>query len=253
MPHVANVIVNGGKDYREVALHSFEERLSLLRALVAHLSARDPVPSALLLPAGFFCASSAEHAERSGEDVAAALAPSKPPFAIIWGVDGWTPLSKTELDRGGSGYPFFVFVLPKGCSSPLRFQQLAVSSWEAEGANDQWNGRPPICCDNFGLLICGESWGDPLLARIEAANPDVLLIPAHRKVNLMTDEEQGWARMSWHIRLDRFSKRTGIPVILSEHTRSSWRHDYAWGAKSVQATDLPNDLSNLFTLKLVEV
>jgi hypothetical protein len=253
MPIIANAIVNGGENYREQALRSFADRLASLQSLILHISANAPSSlDALLLPAGYFCAATTSQAQGAGEEVAASLARSQPPFAVVWGVDGWTPLSKGELESEPSGYPFFVFVLPRGQSQPMRFQQLAIGAAERDSANDSWGNRSPIFCGGIGLLICGESWSDALLGRIEAVHASVLLIPAHRTVNLMTDEVQGWARLSWHLRLDRFSRRTEIPVILSEHTRSPSRHDYAWGSRAVRQMDLPSDLSNLFTIKLVE-
>src|SRR5689334_23147138 len=107
MPAFANAIVNGGEDYREQALRYFPDRLRMLRELVAHLSAHSPVPlDATQFPAGYFCAASASRANGMGAQVAAALAENQPPFAVVWGVDGWTPLSKTELKRGLTGYPF---------------------------------------------------------------------------------------------------------------------------------------------------
>src|SRR5262245_25136598 len=155
MPYFANVIVDGGKEYRQEALLSFEDRLAKLRALVLHLAPRkSPLPSAVLFPAGYFCASMASRAEQLGEYVAASVASIKPPFTVIWGVDGWTPLGKSELERGPTGYPFFVFALPRGQRNPMCFRQLAVGTTEADIADQQWNGRSSTCCDGVGLLIC---------------------------------------------------------------------------------------------------
>ena len=129
MPAFANAIVNAGEDYREQALRSVEDRLGMLRALITHLTAHSSVPlDALLLPAGYFCAASASQAEGLGVQVATSLSGSQPPFAVVWGVDGWTPLSKAELARGSTGYPFFVFALPRGQEQPRRFQQLAIAA-----------------------------------------------------------------------------------------------------------------------------
>jgi hypothetical protein len=253
MRFYANALVNGGKDYRQEALRSFENRLSKLRALVSFLTDNPPASvDVLLLPAGYFCAATVARAERLGNEVAAVLAASRPPFMVVWGVDGWTPHGKQELKRGASGYPFFAFALPGGQSEPLPFRQLSIYAWENELADTMWGERLSCCSEGNALLVCGESWSDALLGRVEAAHPAALLIPAHWNVNLRRDKV-GMGRMSWHHRLDRFSSRTGIPVILSDHTRSPSRHDYAWGAKVVQVVGLPKDLKNLFTLKLVGV
>lgn len=254
MPHYATVIVNGGRDYRQDALASVEERLEGLTAVVRHLRNAEPVaPRAVLFPAGFFCTRSQTGADALAARVVAELrAVGSLGFTVAWGIDGWVDGGKTELRRGVRGYPFFAFALRAGRVEPDRFQQLAVGASEGDSADAMWGSRSVTCDEGTALLICGESWGDALLRRVEAARPRVLLVPAHWKVNMRRDSV-GMGRMSWHRRLNEFSVRTGIAVVLAEHMRSPGRHDYAWGARSVRTADLPGDLPGLFTVKLAEV
>lgn len=254
MPLYATVIVNGGRGYRQDALAFVKERLEGLTAVIQHLRDTEPVaPRAVLFPAGFFCARSQTGVDALAARVTAELrAVGSLGFTVVWGIDGWVDGGKTELQRGERGYPFFAFALRAGRVEPDRFQQLAIGASEGDSADEMWDGRPVTCDEGTALLICGESWGDALLRRAEAARPRVLLVPAHWKVNMRQDSV-GMGKMSWHRRLAGFCERTGIAVILAEHTRSPWRHDYAWGTRSVRTADLPGDLPSLFTVKLAEV
>jgi hypothetical protein len=254
MSHYATVIVNGGRDYRQEALASVEDRMESFTALLRHLRDNERVAlRAVVFPAGFFCVRSEEAVDRLAARVTTALASEGGlGFMVVWGIDGWVDGGRTGLQRGPTGYPFFVYALRPGQTAPDKFQQLSISSAEDPSAGDMWGTRM-VCCDyRTALLICGESWGDALLRRVEVARPQVLLVPAHWKVNMRRDRK-GMGRMSWHLRLNEFSKRSGITVVLAEHTRSPERHDYGWGARSVRTIDLPGSLTSLFTVKLVEV
>jgi hypothetical protein len=59
----------------------------------------------------------------------------------------------------------------------------------------------------------------------------------------------GWENISWHLRLAGYSKRLGIPILLSEHTRTPGRHPYCWPkptAKALTVKGLPKCLTIRF-------
>jgi hypothetical protein len=143
-----------------------------------------------------------------------------------------------------------------GCNDVTSFRQTAITAEEgrSEALASRWNGRSvTIGGTSNALLICGECWSDQLLERVRSARPTALLIPAHRKVNLMDESGGGWSKQSWHLRLQGFNGETGIPVILSEHTRSPGRHSYSWGGRRTEEAALPAALTSQFTVKLTEV
>jgi hypothetical protein len=249
---VASVIVEGGRNYRVEASRAFRQRLATLEALVETLSRSKENLDALMFPAGFFCTTRSSRVQEIADRVLDRLNQLNPSFPVVWGIDGWTEDAKHGVQCGPSGYPYFVFARLPGNPNYVRFQQKATSA--AEGRDHQlaarWNRRS-ITIDETrtALLICGECWSDRLLERVRLARPILLLIPAHRNVNL----SGGMSRRSWHLHLNRFNEETGIPVVLSEHSRSPWRHDYSWGGRRVRELEAPEGLQVPCTLKLTEL
>lgn len=251
MPKIASVIVDGGRNYRFEASRAFKQRLATLEALVEAVSRSTENVETLMFPAGYFCTKRLTQVDEIAERVVDRLIRQDPPFVVVWGVDGWTEDSKQEARCGSSGYPFFVFARLPASRTYLRLQQIATSA--AEGRDDRleerWNGRA-ITLGNTrtALLVCGECWSDRLMERVEATRSKILLIPAHRNVNLAG----GKSRRSWHLRLSLFSERMGIPIVLSEHSRSPWRHTYLWGGRKAWELDPPDGLQIPCTIKLIE-
>src|SRR6185295_2419655 len=195
-----SVIVDGGRNYRVEASRAFQQRLMTLEALVEHLSRSHRDLDTLMFPAGYFCTARSTRVLEIADQVMDRLNQLDPPFAVVWGVDGWTDDAKQDVQCGASGYPFFVFArMPANCHY-LRFQQTAISASEGrdERLNNRWGDRS-ITLDGTknALLVCGECWSDQLLEKVRKARPKALLIPAHRNVNLTG----GRSRRSWHLRL----------------------------------------------------
>jgi hypothetical protein len=252
MPKYVSIIVSGGINYRVDAAGAFRDRLMALCDLVRALANLDNSVATLLFPAGFFCTPRPAQVSKIADEVEDRLEEMAPPFNVVWGVDGWTEDAKQAARRGSLGYPFFVFAKPPSGGKLLQFQQTAISAAEGrdETLNARWNGRNVLLDGTRdALLICGESWSDQLLKKVKDAQPTILLIPAHRNVNL----SGGKSRRSWHLRLKQFNEATGIPIILSEHSRSPWRHAYTWGGTPLVDPPLPPRLAGLFTAKAIEV
>jgi hypothetical protein len=252
----ASVIVDGGVNYRTEASKAFEDRLAGLCEIVGVLTRSCLDVDTVLFPAGYFCTTRHSQASEIATRVAARIAELGAPFTVVWGIDGWTDEAKQELRCDENGYPFFAFAKRAGCNELTSFHQTAITAEEgrSEALASRWNRRSvTICGTSNALLICGECWSDQLLERVRTARPTALLIPAHRKVNLMDASGGGWSRQSWHLRLQGFNGETRIPVILSEHTRSPGRHSYSWGGRRTEEVDLPAALTSQFTVKLTEV
>ena len=256
MVKIASVIVNGGENYRTEAAGAFESRLAWLGEVVGVLVRSHPNLDTLLFPAGYFCTMRGSQVAEVAERVAERVAELDPPFMVVWGIDGWTEEAKQDVQCDEVGYPFYAFAKRAGEHDLISFRQTAITA--EEGRSEAIERR---CADRsvtirgtrHALLICGECWSDHLLDRVRAARPTVLLIPAHRKVNLMDESGGGWARQSWHLRLQGFSEETGIPVVLAEHTRSAGRHPYSWGGGRTTDVELPDPLARHLTVKLTEV
>lgn len=246
-----SIIVDGGTKYRVDAAGHFRERLSSLCEVVCAIADSRRRIATVLFPAGYFCTPQLARVPKIAKQVIERLDELKPPFAVVWGVDGWTERVKQEAQCSESGYPFFVFArLPSG-KRFVQIQQVAVSAAEGrdESLDARWKRRDVLIdWERNALLICGESWSDRLLEKVEKAKPNVLLIPAHRNVNL----SGGKSRRSWHLRLKQFNKETGIPVVLSEHSKSPDRHEYTWGGSSLDNLVLPPSVAGQFTAKVIE-
>jgi hypothetical protein len=162
VPKFASVIVDGGRDYRVEASRTFRERLATLGGIVSRLAGSQADLDTVLFPAGYFCTSQATRVPEVAGATMESLVQIAPPFAVVWGVDGWTDDSKREARCGRLGYPFFVFVRLPGKTGCLRFQQTAVSA--LEGLDDRWAGRDVVIAGTRNaLLVCGETWSDRLL------------------------------------------------------------------------------------------
>ena len=251
MCRVATVLVDAGRKYRQEAFQHRESRLKSLCTLIEVLACMKLMRiEVLLLPAGFFCTPTEAHVGELASRVASAILLLQPRFTVALGIDG----AADHFSRGPSGYPSFVYVLPPEQKDNRVFQQLSLYASQDKIATDSWGNRSATFAEgDVGLLICGECWSDGLLKKLDAARPRVLLIPAHFNVNLITDPDNGFSKLSWHLRLHDFQERTSIPVILAEHTRSAVRRNHHWGAKQAKILPLPADLNRLFTVKLVEV
>ncbi len=252
MATFASVIVNGGVDYRTESAGATGDRLASLARLVELLAGAHPEVEAVLFPAGYFCTPRPSQVAAIANRVAGRIAELDPPFTVIWGIDGWTDESKRDVECGAAGHPFFAFAKRPGDRQVCSFQQTTTSAAEgrSEELDGRWDGRSvTIHGTRTALLICGECLSGRLMDRVRAARPDVLLIPAHRNVNL----SGGKSRRSWHPRLTKFHRDTGIPVVLSEHSRSPWRHPYSWGGTPAGEVNLPAALAGRFTVKLTEV
>ena len=250
-----NVIVNGGNNFRKEAHEQEEHCLNMLCDLILFIQNQyksEDIRS-ILLPAGFFCVPNEIEVNKLADKVAKRLSLLNPPFKIIWGIDGATDGKKGKKISKPKppGHPYYIFALGPGQKEPTKFQQASVNS--VEGRNEilldtNWGNRP-ICIPKTkeALLICGEIWSDKLLKKVCDAQPEVLFVPAHQKVNLMTDPRNRWASMSWHFPLSKFSKTSGIPIMLSEHTRTSKRHTYVW-PQNIRVNDLnlPHNMQSLF-------
>lgn len=256
MAKFASVIVNGGANYRTEASEAFEHRLASMCEIVEVLARSHADVDTVLFPAGYFCTTRHSQVQRIATRVAQRIADLDAPFTVAWGIDGWTEEAKGELSSDEHGYPFFAAAKLAGCSDVTLFRQSAITAEEgrSETLAGRWVGRSiTIGGTRNALLICGECLSEALLDRVRRARSRVLLIPAHRKVNLMDESGGGWSRQSWHLRLQGFSADTGIPVILSEHTRSPWRHTYSWGGRRTEEMELPAPLNRQYTVKLTEV
>ena len=110
-----------------------------------------------------------------------------------------------------------------------------------------WKNRN-LCIPNSkeALLICGESWSTMLLQKVKDAKAKILVVPAHQSVKLHRKADNAFSRMSWHLNFQRFYKESGIPVILTEHTKTPHRHKYAWPSNRTKEVKLPHELSKLF-------
>lgn len=256
MAEIASVIVNGGEDYRTEAAGAFETRLAWLGEVVGLLARSHPEVATVLFPAGYFCTARHTQVSEVADRVAGRVAELNPPFMVVWGIDGWTEEAKQNLQCEEEGYPFYAFAKRAGADEPSSFRQTAITAEEgrSEAVEGRWAGRSvTVHGTSHALLICGECWSDWMLDRVRAARPSVLLIPAHRKVNLMDESGGGWSRQSWHLRLQGFSEETGIPVVLAEHTRSPGRHPYSWGGRRTADVEMPDLLAGHVTVKLTEV
>lgn len=190
MAEIASVIVNGGEDYRTEAAGAFETRLAWLGEVVGLLARSHPEVATVLFPAGYFCTARHTQVSEVADRVAGRVAELNPPFMVVWGIDGWTEEAKQNLQCEEEGYPFYAFAKRAGADEPSSFRQTAITAEEgrSEAVEGRWAGRSvTVHGTSHALLICGECWSDWMLDRVRAARPSVLLIPPHRKVNLMDE------------------------------------------------------------------
>ena len=176
-------------------------------------------------------------------------------FKVIYGIDLIEKNTKSEQESKNGKLSFYGFVSLPGKSKPIKVQQVSATSKAGRDPkiNKLWGKRSiriPNCSE--GLLICGESWSSILLEKVKKAAPRILIVIAHQNVNMLKTIK-GYGKLSWHLNLGKFRSKTGIPVILSEHTRSPNRHKYAWPANRTKNIKLPSELSKLFTAKLTRV
>lgn len=247
--HVS-IIVDSGVNFRTEAAR-VSERMESLCKVVQKLADSKHAIATVLFPAGYFCTSRPGRVPTIAEQVAERLDELRPPFAVIWGIDGWTEKAKHEARCDDTGYPFFVYAwLPSG-KGLLRFQQIATTVGEGRAGDldTRWNGRNVVIGDTHcALLICGECLSERLRDKVRAASPTVLLIPAHQNVNLSENK-----RRSWHLGLQEFNQESRIPVLLSEHSRSADRHSHFWGGRPHHDLALASKLPDVFTAKAIEV
>lgn len=251
---IANIIVNGGYKFREEAANNPQVRLSIFSSLATLLNSRKPSLDLVLFPAGFFCTPNGNIIPTL-ESTIKSLNNIGTSFTVVCGIDCWTADSKKKLCQGPEGYPFHVFVYHWKMKSPWIVQQ--VSSCADEGRDvakiqNLWKNREiMIPGSEAALLICGETWSDYLLRKVVDSGARLLLVPAHQNINLMNPNMGGWANLSWHRRLNEFCNNNGIPVILSEHTRSPNRHYHCWGTGRPAILNLPAELSGRVTVKMM--
>lgn len=233
--------VDGGTDYRREARQLRLVRLDQLVETIAAVVAGSSTPDLVVFPAGYFQLASATELNQLVADVARQLDRLRPPFGVIWGMDidddKRVPKTEQAFDHE---HPFFISY--RSADGELwKFQQVSVTAAEGTAAHvaARWGERPLVLPGTqAALLICGECWSDALLERVARAGCKALVIAAHRNVK-MHREPGGYGRLSWHIRLDGYQRSSGIPTVLSEHTRSPERHPYAWPAEISEVLSLP--------------
>jgi hypothetical protein len=173
-----------------------------------------------------------------------------PPFDVVVGIDRATDAHKVP----SNGHPFFVVHRTRS-GEFVSMQQVSVTRWEgAQRAlvDARWDTRALLLAETeIAFLICGESWSDELLKRVAASGCRVLVVAAHRNVNLHR-EEGGYGKLSWHRRLESFYEEHEVPVVLAEHTRSPGRHPYSW-PPDISAALAPDGVPAGVTLRLATI
>ena len=251
---IATAIVEGGNDFQSDALQNRSERIDLLHCLVKHLSEfeKNTCIDLLLLPAGFFTCLSRSEISSLSNSIASSISDIEPSFDIVWGIDVCSENGKSCKKRGGSiELPFFASCRSRS-GELVTIQQISSSAEEGRSENLLLRfGKRDLFLPNseIALLICGECWSDKFLSLVESKKSKALIVPAHQAVNLHR-KPTGWGRASWHLRLKKFEKRSGIPVILAEHTRSRDRHNYSWGYLENNKLQISQRLSSMFTVRV---
>jgi hypothetical protein len=257
MKNYINVLVNGGDQFRNDALRMVNERERMIYELIDYITAENLSKNlrALIFPAGYFCAKDRKSATKIATRVSRKIFSKGCKFKVIWGIDLVAVHAKKKNGTNNDKLPYYGFALQPGQKKPIKFQQVSAT---AKGGLDphvekSWGNRP-VCIPGSkeAMLICGESWNSRLLEKVQKAAPKVLIIIAHQNVNLQRNS-QGWGKMSWHLNLNKFKTKTGIPIILSEHTRSPLRHKYAWPSNKTRKVNLPPEMDRLFTAKLTQI
>lgn len=225
--------IDGGLDYRREARTEQPTRLDHFLTTVDAVKATRKEPDLLVFPAGYFQFLTENDLHSFAADVAGRLANVRASFGVVWGmdVDDEKQRSKTgqQFDQE---HPFFVSY--RGAAGEfVTLQQVSLTVEEGKSAHidAKWRNRSPLLPGTqIALLICGECLSQNLLERVEEAGSRALVVAAHQSVKMHTDPS-GWGKLSWHIPLDAFSRSSGIPTVLSEHTRSPDRHPHAWPAE----------------------
>jgi predicted amidohydrolase len=209
----------------------------------------------LVFPAGYFQLPSTGKVHAFAADVAARLAEVRPSFGVVWGMDvhgGKKQRSKVE-QQFDEEHPFFISY--RGAAGELlTLQQVSVTAAEgnADSVDAKWGNRALLLPGtSIALLICGECWSDTLLSRVAKPECRALVVAAHRNVKMHRDPS-GYGRLSWHLRLEAHQRSSGVPTVLSEHTRSPDRHPYAWPAEIAEQV-LLDDLPGTVTLRLATI
>jgi hypothetical protein len=230
---IAYAAVDGGMDYSREAQIDHLGRADRLLATVDAVAESQTEIDLLVFPAGYFQLSSAEAMHGFAADLTAQLAGLRPAFGVVWGTDVHArakPRSKPE--HRPDDYPYFASYR-SAAGELVTFQQITATATQggSRDIDDKWGDRPLLLPGtNIALLICGECWSQKLLARVAKPDCRALVVTAHRNVKMHRDPG-GYGRLSWHLRLDNHHRSSGVPIVLSEHTRSPDRHPYAWPAK----------------------
>lgn len=257
MTNYINVLVDGGNSFRNESFKKMDYRENALYKLIKHI--QDIILTkglkALVLPAGYFCVKDKKDINKLALKVSKKISSLNCKFKVIYGIDLIERSSKRAQESKNGKLSFYGFVSQPGKSKPVKLQQVSATSIAGRDPKIEklWGKRSVrIPNSSEALLICGESWSTILLEKVKKAAPKILIVIAHQNVK-MNKNYKGYGKLSWHLNLGKFRSKTGIPVILSEHTRSPNRHKYAWPANRTKNIELPSELSRLFTAKLTRV
>lgn len=247
MPHYVSVIVDGGNSFREKANLESKLRINMLCSLIKHMKKHEKSKSikTIVFPAGYLCRKSKKAVDNLASTVCDRIASLKCPFKIVLGIDLYSENSKTSK----SEIPFYVFAFIPGKTKPHKIQQISATAKDGRDSTieNKWKNRN-LCIPKSreALLVCGESWSTILLQKVKDAKAKILFVPAHQSVKLHRKPDNGFSRLSWHLNFQKFYKESGIPVILTEHTKTPHRHKYAWPSNRTKEVKLPHELSKLF-------
>jgi hypothetical protein len=232
---IAYAAVDGGRDYRERALHEEDARVQDFTATVNALG--ETLLDLLMFPAGYFQVRDGRARDVLERKLRRHLALAAPNFGVIVGVDVGAVTTRKGKRCVPEGHPFFV-LYRRVSGEHLWMQQASVNSKEGrdhELLDGRWGERDVLLAGtDIAFLICGESWSDVLVdINVALSEARVLAVAAHSTVK-MHRKKAGHGKLSWHLRLAAFARKHQLPVVLSEHTRSPNRHAYAWPARTAQ-------------------
>jgi len=248
--------IDGGKEFRSEARENTGVLLEHLSSTIDAVQRTQRDVELLVFPAGYFQLAEASELTRLEAEVEERIAACAPSFGVVWGTDAADvpklAHAKEEPELDGE-LPFYVsYRGPRGERVRLRQVSVGASDGSLDIVDERWGNRAALLPGTeIALLICGECWSEKLRTRIAEAKSRVLVIAAHRTVN-MHHEETGYGRLSWHRLLDKFQRSTGIPTILSEHTRSPDRHPYAW-PEDISTPLLLDGVPAAITLRLATI